>query len=71
MFVIVGGFHLISDSTGETLITVARAVVAQYTHVTPVEHVYPLVRSNGSAWLRGGSLPYTKKDPTKIVSRII
>src|SRR5690349_19798383 len=37
--------HLISDSTGETLITVARAVAAQYTHVTPVEHVYPLVRS--------------------------
>jgi len=37
--------HLVSDSTGETLITVARAVAAQYTHVTPVEHVYPLVRS--------------------------
>lgn len=37
--------HLISDSTGETLITVARAVAAQYANVTPVEHVYPLVRS--------------------------
>jgi len=37
--------HLISDSTGETLITVARAVAAQYAKVTPVEHVYPLVRS--------------------------
>lgn len=37
--------HLVSDSTGETLITVARAVAAQYTNVTPVEHVYPLVRS--------------------------
>lgn len=34
-----------SDSTGETLITVARAVAAQYANVTPVEHVYPLVRS--------------------------
>ena len=37
--------HMISDSTGETLIMVARAVAAQYANVTPVEHVYPLVRS--------------------------
>ncbi|HEY0220368.1 MAG TPA: pyruvate, water dikinase regulatory protein [Afipia sp.] len=37
--------HMISDSTGETLITVARAVGAQYSNVTSVEHVYPLVRS--------------------------
>ena len=37
--------HLVSDSTGETLITVARAVAAQYVNVTSVEHVYPLVRS--------------------------
>ena len=36
---------MISDSTGETLITVARAVAAQYSNVSPVEHVYPLVRS--------------------------
>jgi regulator of PEP synthase PpsR (kinase-PPPase family) len=37
--------HLISDSTGETLITVARAVAAQYSKVVPVEHIYPLVRT--------------------------
>jgi regulator of PEP synthase PpsR (kinase-PPPase family) len=37
--------HMISDSTGETIIMVARAVAAQYSNVTPVEHVYPLVRS--------------------------
>jgi [pyruvate, water dikinase]-phosphate phosphotransferase / [pyruvate, water dikinase] kinase len=37
--------HLVSDSTGETLITVARAVAAQYANVTAVEHVYPLVRN--------------------------
>lgn len=37
--------HLVSDSTGETLITVARAVAVQYAHVTAVEHVYPLVRN--------------------------
>ena len=38
--------HLISDSTGETLVTVARAARAQYTNVSAVEHVYPAVRSN-------------------------
>jgi regulator of PEP synthase PpsR (kinase-PPPase family) len=37
--------HLVSDATGETLTTVARAVTAQYTKMFPVEHVYPLVRT--------------------------
>jgi regulator of PEP synthase PpsR (kinase-PPPase family) len=37
--------HLISDATGETLSTVARAATAQYTKVIAVEHVYPLVRT--------------------------
>lgn len=37
--------HLISDSTGETLTTVARAAAAQYAHVSPIEHIYPLVRT--------------------------
>jgi regulator of PEP synthase PpsR (kinase-PPPase family) len=37
--------HLISDATGETLITVARAATAQYAKVAPVEHIYPLVRT--------------------------
>jgi [pyruvate, water dikinase]-phosphate phosphotransferase / [pyruvate, water dikinase] kinase len=37
--------HLVSDATGETLTTVARAATAQYTKVSPVEHVYPLVRT--------------------------
>lgn len=37
--------HLVSDATGETLITVARAATAQYTKVQPVEHMYPLVRT--------------------------
>jgi [pyruvate, water dikinase]-phosphate phosphotransferase / [pyruvate, water dikinase] kinase len=38
--------HLVSDSTGETLITVARAAAAQYEGVSAIEHVYPLVRSS-------------------------
>jgi regulator of PEP synthase PpsR (kinase-PPPase family) len=37
--------HLISDATGETLITVARAAAAQYAKVSAIEHVYPLVRT--------------------------
>ncbi len=37
--------HLVSDATGETLITVARAAAAQYANVSPVEHLYPMVRS--------------------------
>jgi len=43
-----GGYfhlHLVSDATGETLITVARAAAAQYTKVMPVEHVHPLIRT--------------------------
>jgi regulator of PEP synthase PpsR (kinase-PPPase family) len=37
--------HLVSDSTGETLITVARAAAAQYEAVMAIEHLYPLVRT--------------------------
>jgi [pyruvate, water dikinase]-phosphate phosphotransferase / [pyruvate, water dikinase] kinase len=37
--------HLVSDATGETLITVARAAAAQYARISPVEHIYPLVRN--------------------------
>ena len=37
--------HLVSDATGETLLTVARAAAAQYINVSPVEHIHPLVRS--------------------------
>jgi regulator of PEP synthase PpsR (kinase-PPPase family) len=37
--------HLVSDATGETLITVARAAAAQYVTISPIEHVYPLVRT--------------------------
>ena len=37
--------HLVSDSTGETLIAAGRAVAAQYQNVSSIEHVYPLVRS--------------------------
>ncbi len=37
--------HLISDSTGETVTTVARAAVSQFEDVSPVEHVWFFVRT--------------------------
>jgi hypothetical protein len=37
--------HLVSDSTGETLNAMARAVCARFEDVLPIEHIYALVRS--------------------------
>lgn len=37
--------HLISDSTGETLISAGRAAAAQFQQNSAIEHVYPLIRN--------------------------
>jgi regulator of PEP synthase PpsR (kinase-PPPase family) len=37
--------HLVSDSTGETLNAMAKAVAARFEGVIPIEHIYALVRS--------------------------
>ena len=37
--------HLVSDATGETLNTVARAATAQYAAYRPIEHIYALIRT--------------------------
>lgn len=37
--------HLVSDSTGETLETIAKASIAQFDAVETVRHFWPLVRS--------------------------
>ena len=62
--------HLISDSTGETLIAVSRAVAAQYQGVSSIEHVYPLVRTPaqldraiGEIEAAPGIVLYTLVDP--------
>ena len=39
--------HLVSDSTGETLETIAKAALAQFDAVETVKHFWPLVRSGG------------------------
>ncbi len=37
--------HLVSDSTGETLNAMGKAVCARFDDVLPIEHIYALVRS--------------------------
>ncbi len=37
--------HLISDATGETLTTMAKAAAVQYPQVRAIEHIHPLVRT--------------------------
>jgi [pyruvate, water dikinase]-phosphate phosphotransferase / [pyruvate, water dikinase] kinase len=37
--------HLVSDSTGETLTTIAKAASVQYPQIRVIEHIYPLVRT--------------------------
>jgi len=37
--------HLISDATGETLASIAKAACAQFEDADPVEHIYALVRT--------------------------
>lgn len=39
--------HLVSDATGETVNSVARACVVQLENVHPIEHVWSLVRTKG------------------------
>lgn len=39
--------HLISDSTGETLSSVARAVLSQFENIETNDFIWPLIRTNG------------------------
>ena len=39
--------HLISDSTGETLDSVAKAGLAQFEGVDALKHYWPMVRASG------------------------
>src|SRR3546814_3408959 len=39
--------HLVSDSTGETLESVAKACLAQFQDVEAIKHYWPMVRSVG------------------------
>ncbi|MGB6117387.1 MAG: pyruvate, water dikinase regulatory protein, partial [Mesorhizobium sp.] len=37
--------HLVSDATGETLLSAGRAASAQYKDTRAIEHIYPLIRT--------------------------
>jgi len=37
--------HLVSDSTGETVILLARACLVQFDNIQVKEHLWPLVRT--------------------------
>ncbi len=39
--------HLVSDATGETINSVARACLVQFEGIEPIEHVWSLVRTRG------------------------
>ncbi len=39
--------HLVSDATGETINSVARACLVQFEGVEPVEHIWSLIRTKG------------------------
>jgi regulator of PEP synthase PpsR (kinase-PPPase family) len=39
--------HLVSDATGETVHSVARACFVQFEGIEPIEHYWPLVRTKG------------------------
>ncbi len=39
--------HLVSDATGETINSVARACLVQFQGIEPIEHVWSLVRTRG------------------------
>jgi len=39
--------HLVSDSTGETVSSIARSVMSQFDDVEPIEHTWALVRTRG------------------------
>ena len=39
--------HLVSDATGETINSVARACLVQFAGVEPIEHVWSLIRTKG------------------------
>lgn len=40
--------HLVSDSTGETIHSVARACLVQFDDVEPVEHLWPMARTENA-----------------------
>src|SRR5678816_583418 len=60
--------HLVSDSTGETLNAMARAVCARFDNVLPIEHIYALVRSQRQLDRALGLSLIHISEPTRLLS---
>lgn len=65
--------HLVSDSTGETVSSIARAVMAQFEDVDPEEHTWSLIRTRSQMEKaiagieqQPGAVMYTIVDPELI-----
>lgn len=60
--------HLISDSTGETVASVARACLVQFDRIEAVEHVWTMVRKRSEA---KSVLAKIKKDPGIVIYTLV
>ena len=38
--------HLVSDSTGETIMAVSRACLVQFENAHPIEHIWSMIRTD-------------------------
>ncbi len=60
--------HLISDSTGETVASVARACLVQFDRIEPIEHVWTMVRERSEA---KSVLAEIKKNPGIVIYTLV
>jgi regulator of PEP synthase PpsR (kinase-PPPase family) len=60
--------HLVSDATGETINSVARACLAQFEGVEPAEHIWTLIRTRGQLDKVIGGI---ERDPGPVLYTIV
>ncbi len=60
--------HLVSDATGETVNSVARACLVQFEGIEPVEHVWSLIRTKGQM---DKTLARIEKDPGPVLFTLV
>ncbi len=60
--------HLVSDATGETINSVARACLVQFQGIEPIEHVWSLIRTKGQM---DKALVGIEKDPGPVLFTLV
>ncbi len=60
--------HLVSDATGETINSVARACLVQFEGIEPIEHVWSLIRTKGQM---EKALAGITKDPGPVLFTLV